>query len=78
MKRLHVIRMGKDKVPRRDLEGHYEGRRMVGRPRNRWENMVQEDAVDLLGIRDWKAVARNKEEWKTVVEAMARKRAEAP
>jgi hypothetical protein len=45
----------------------------VGRPRNRWKD------VNLLRIRNWKPAARDKEEWwKTVWEAMDRKRAEAP
>ena len=83
MKRIewagHVIRMGKDGVPRRALEGQYGGRRMVGRPLNRWEDMVQEDAVNLLGIRNWKAVVRNRGEWRrTVGEAMAQKQAKVP
>ena len=82
MKRLHAghgMRMGKERDPTRTLEGHYRGRRMVGRPRNRWEDMLQGDAVNLLEIRNWKAAARNREEWRRIVEeATARKRAEAP
>jgi hypothetical protein len=51
----------------------------VGKPRNRWEDVIQTDAANLLRIRNWKAVARDNEEWrKKVGEAMARKRAEAP
>jgi hypothetical protein len=49
----------------------------VGRPRNRWEG-IQRDTDNLLRIRNWKSVARDKEEWrKKVGEAMSRKRAEA-
>ena len=52
---------------------------MVGRPRNHWEDVVQEDAVNLLGIWNRKAAVRNREEWKRIVgEAMTRKRAKAP
>ena len=50
----YVIRMVKERIPRRAFEGHYGGRRMVGRPLNRWEDMVQEDEVNLLGIRTGK------------------------
>ena len=28
---------------------------------------VQEDAVNLLGIRNWKAAARKREEWRRIV-----------
>jgi hypothetical protein len=51
----------------------------VGRPRNRWEDVIQRGAANLLRIRNWKAAARDKEEWrKKIGEAMARKLAEAP
>jgi hypothetical protein len=57
----------------------FGGGRPVGRPRNRWEDVIQTDAANLLRIRNWKAVARDNEEWrKKVGEAMDRKRAEAP
>ena len=36
----HEIIMGKERVPRRALQGHYGDRRLVGEPRNRWEYMV--------------------------------------
>jgi hypothetical protein len=50
----------------------------VGRPRNRWEDVIQRDEANLLRIRNWKAAPRDKEEWrKKVGEAMALKRAEA-
>jgi hypothetical protein len=34
----------------------------VGRPRNRWEDVIQRDAANLLWIWKWKAAARDKEE----------------
>jgi hypothetical protein len=49
------------------------------RPRNRWEDAIQRDAANLLQIRNWKAAARDRDEWrKKVGEAMTRKRAEEP
>jgi hypothetical protein len=54
-----------------------EGERPVGRPQNRREDVIQRDAANLVRIRNWKAVARDKKEWrKKVGEAMDRKRAE--
>jgi len=50
----------------------------VGNPRNRWEDAVRRDAVDLLQIQTWMAAARKREFWrKEIGEAMARERAEA-
>jgi hypothetical protein len=40
------------------------GRRPVGRPRNRWEYVIQRDAANLLWIWTWKAAGRDKEEWR--------------
>ena len=52
---------------------------MAGRPRIQWEEMVRKDAKDLLGIRNWKTMARNREEWKVLIgEAMIRRRTGAP
>jgi hypothetical protein len=65
-------------VPKKVLGNCFGGGRPVGRQRNRWEDVIQRDAVNLLRILNWKAVARDKEEWrKKVGEAMARKQAEA-
>jgi hypothetical protein len=47
----------------------------VRRPRNRWENVIQRDAAYMLRTGNWKAAARDKEEWrKKVGEVMARKK----
>jgi hypothetical protein len=66
------------RIPKKVTASCFEGRRPVGRPRNRWEDVIQKGAANLLGIRNWKAAARDEEWRKKVVEAMARKRAEAP
>jgi hypothetical protein len=53
--------------------------RPVGRPRNRWQDVIQRDAANLLRIQNWKTAAGDKEEgMKKVGEAMAGKLAEAP
>jgi len=46
----------------------------VGRPRTRRANVVQRDALQLLGIRGWRRRAANRDEWRRLVrEAKARK-----
>ncbi|KAJ4438448.1 hypothetical protein ANN_14393 [Periplaneta americana] len=73
----HIVRMEKGRIPR--IEEQYEGKRTVGRPRNRWEDMVEEDTTSLLRLRNWKVAARDKEEWRgRIGEAMARKLAKEP
>jgi hypothetical protein len=74
----HVVRMEQHRIPKKILVSCFGEGRPVGRPQNRWEDVIQRNAANLLQIRNWKAAARDKEEWrKKVGEAMARKRAEA-
>lgn len=46
--------------------------------RGRWEAAFWKDAVDFLQVRNWKAEAREREDWKVIGKVMARKRSEAP
>jgi hypothetical protein len=36
----------------------------VGRPRNRWADVVQRDTLQLLGVRGWRRRAENRDEWR--------------
>ena len=50
------------------LYGRAMGRRPQGRPRLRWIDNVRQDATS-LGVRDWQAPAKDRGQWKAVVEA---------
>jgi hypothetical protein len=39
----------------------------VGRPRTRWADVVQRDALQLLGTRGWRRRAKNRDEWTRLV-----------
>jgi hypothetical protein len=43
----HVVRMGERRDAYRDLVGRSEGRRVLGRPRRRWEDNIK---IDLQGL----------------------------
>jgi hypothetical protein len=78
-KKLKTIQLLRMYLYSQVLGSYSGGGSPMGRPRNIWENIIQGDAANLLLIRNWKAAARDKEEWrKKVTEAMARKQAEAP
>jgi len=47
----HIIRMEKERIQKKVLNGNFYTTRPVGRPRSRWADMVQTDALQLLGIR---------------------------
>ena len=70
----HIIRKEEDKIPKKVLNGNFYTTRPVGRPKTRWADVIQRDALQLLGIRGWRRRAENREEWRRLVrEAKARK-----
>ena len=65
---------GRRKDFKKVLNGNFHTTRAVGRPRTRWADVVQRDALQLLGIRGWRRRAANREEWRHLMgEVKARK-----
>ena len=70
----HIIRMEEDKFRKKVLNGNFHTTRPVGIPRNRWADVVQRDALQLLWIRGWWRRAENRDEWRRLMrEAKGRK-----
>jgi hypothetical protein len=70
----HIIRIEEERIPKKVLNGDFHTTRPVGRPRTRWADVVQRDALQLLGIRGWRRRGANRDEWRRLVgEAKARK-----
>jgi hypothetical protein len=70
----HVIKLEEERIPKKVLNGNFHSTRPVGRPRTRWADVVQRDALQLLGTRGWKRRAANRDEWRRFLrEAKARK-----
>ena len=67
--------MEEERIPKKNvLNGNFYTTRPVGRPRTRWTDVVQRDALQLLGIRGWRRRAENREEWRRLMrDAKARK-----
>jgi hypothetical protein len=75
----HVQRMDKERIPKKILYSTIGGRRRAGKPRARWIDAVEEDAKKLMGVRNWKRAAQDREELRGLIrEAKARHRAVAP
>ena len=69
----HIIRMEEERIAKKVLNGNFYTTRPVGRPRTRWADVVQRNALQLLGIRGWRR-AENRDEWRRLMkEAKARK-----
>lgn len=64
----HVIRMDNSRAVKRTLLTNCGtiGTRARGRPRKRWIENVEED-VKKLQVNDWKRVAEDRQQWRTVV-----------
>jgi hypothetical protein len=70
----HIIRMEEERISKEVLNRKFHITRPVGRPRNRWADVVQRDALQLLGTRGWRRRATNRDEWRRLVrEAKVRK-----
>jgi hypothetical protein len=55
---------GRRKDSEKVLNRNFHTTRPVGRPRTRWVNVVQRDALQLLGVRGWRRRAANRDEWR--------------
>ena len=63
--------MAGDRMAKKAMFGKPQGRRPVGRPRNRWMDNICKD-VELLGMEDpdrWWDVALDRGEWRYLVQA---------
>jgi hypothetical protein len=49
----HIIRMEKERIPKKGSKREFPYHKLVGRPRTRWADVVQRDALQLLGTRGW-------------------------
>jgi len=70
----HIIRMEEERIPKKVLNGNFHTTRPVGRPRNRWADVVQRDVLQLLETKGWRRRAANRDEWRRIMrEAKVRK-----
>jgi hypothetical protein len=66
--------MEAERIPKKVLKGNFHATRPVERPRTRWADVVQREALQLLGIRGWRRRAATRDEWRRLMrEAKARK-----
>ena len=67
----HVMRMGEKRGIYRVLVGKPEGKRPYGRPRHRWEDNIKMELQEVgCGGMDWIELAKDRERWQTLVNAV--------
>jgi hypothetical protein len=63
--------MGEERKVYKVLVGRPEGKRPLGRPRNRWEDGIRMDLRETgWGAVDWIRPAQGRESWRAVVNAV--------
>lgn len=62
----HMERMGEDRSVKKAYLGRPTGRRPVGRPRYRWDDVVQADLRELR-VSDWRGAANDRDQWRSLV-----------
>jgi hypothetical protein len=61
------------RIPRKVFKANFGGVRSVGKPRQRWEDAVQQDAARFLLCCNWKLAANDRTLWRqNIEEAKAR------
>ena len=60
----HVMWMDEKRIPKRVLKWKPIGRRIRGRLRKRWI----EDNIQIVGIRGWRRLCKERAEWKRITE----------
>ncbi|KAJ4439309.1 hypothetical protein ANN_07431 [Periplaneta americana] len=64
----HVARMGESRNAYRVLVGRPEGKRLLGRPRRRWEDNIKMDLRKVgYDDRDWVNLAQDRDQWRAYV-----------
>ena len=68
---MHVARMGEKRGVYRVLVGKPEGKRLLGRPRHRWEDNIKMYLQEVgCGGMDWIELAQDRDSWQALVTAV--------
>jgi len=59
--------MAEDSIVQKIKRWKPMSKRLIGRPKTRWEDGVLED-IQSINISNWKKVSQNRDSWKKVVE----------
>ena len=63
--------MGETRGVYRVLVGRPEGKRLIGRPRRRWEDNIKMDLQEVRCVgMDWIDLAQDRDRWRAVVNAV--------
>jgi len=52
------------------LVGKSEGKRLLARPRHKWEDNIKMDLREVGGDKDWMELAQDRDRWRSFVNTM--------
>ena len=62
-----MARMGEGRGVYRVLVGKPEGKRLLGRPRRRWEDNIKMDLREVGRVGDWMELSQDRDRWRALV-----------
>jgi len=66
-----VVRMGEERGAYRVSVGKLERKRLMGRPRRRWVDIIRTDLQEVgCEYMDWIGLAQDRDRWRTLVSAV--------
>jgi hypothetical protein len=65
----HIVSMEYERIPNKVLNGKFHNTRSVQKPRTRWEDIIQRNTSQILGIRGWRIRAEDRGEWRCLLRA---------
>ena len=63
----HIQRMDQARLTRKLLDWKPMGNRLVGRPRQRWQENIMEDLKNIK-VKNWKEIAMDRRTWRDLAE----------
>jgi hypothetical protein len=71
----HVARLGEGRGAYRVLVGRPEGKRLLGRPRRRWEDNIKMDLTEIeINGSNWIRLAQDRVQWRAFMNAVMKLR----
>jgi hypothetical protein len=63
----HIIIIEDERLAEKVPNGKFHKTGLVGKPRTRWGNVMRRHTPQILGIREWRKRAEDREEWRRVL-----------
>jgi hypothetical protein len=63
----HIVSMEDERIPNKVLNGKFHNTRPVQKPRTRWDDIIQGNTSQILGIQGWRIGAEDRGDWRCLL-----------